>query len=156
MKNRFNFKIRLLGYYNFPHQTMKPEEGYIEEADELAPLLSRSLESILHNPLCDDNLKEVIQSATVFIFKDEKNKLYGYFTGTKIARITDVFYNKNYIKQVPLKYKRWFFPGQEVVLIDECKTAKSQEQPGYTEEKKSNNINPNDVSTFNWDEFNND
>ena len=75
MNTNFNFKIRLLGYYNFPNQTMKPEEAYVNDAEELAPLLRMSLESVKDNPCADDYIKDVIDNPAVFIFKDEENKL---------------------------------------------------------------------------------
>lgn len=94
MSTTFNFKIWLLGYYNFANQTTKPEEVYIKEAEDLAPILRASLEeSIKHNENADDLIKEVISGCAVFIFKDKKKKLYAYFTGAEIARITNVFYN---------------------------------------------------------------
>ena len=50
-------KLRLLGYYYFPNQDMKPEETRISEALELAPLLEISLNSIYHNSETDTNIK---------------------------------------------------------------------------------------------------
>lgn len=110
-------KIRILGYYHFPNQTMKPEINCEDEARELAPLLECSLNSLLYNDEVDDNLKEMIKTPSVFIFKDESGHLYGYFTKDKNARITDVKYNKGAINQVPLKYKAWFYPGKKIHLI---------------------------------------
>lgn len=60
-------KLRLLGYYHFPNQDMKPEETRISEALELAPLLEISLNSIYHNSETDTNIKDVIASPTVFV-----------------------------------------------------------------------------------------
>lgn len=110
-------KVRLLGYYHFPNQTMKPEINCKDEAKELAPLLEKSLNSLLFNNDVDDELKEMINTPSVFIFKDESGHLYGYFTKDKNARITDVKYNKGAINQVPLKYKSWFYPGKKILLI---------------------------------------
>ena len=112
-------KLRLLGYYHFPNQDMKPEEIRISEALELAPLLEVSLNSIYHNPETDTNIKDVIASPTVFVLKDEDNHLYGYFTGNKSVRLTDVRYNKSAIEQMPFKYKAWFLPGKQIKLIQE-------------------------------------
>ena len=33
----FNFKLRLLGFYHFPNQDMKPETIYVEEANSFVP-----------------------------------------------------------------------------------------------------------------------
>lgn len=107
-------KLRLLGYYHFPNQDMKPEEIRISEALELAPLLEVSLNSIYHNPETDTNIKDVIASPTVFVLKDEDNHLYGYFTSNKSVRLTDVRYNKSAIEQMPFKYKAWFLPGKKL------------------------------------------
>ena len=113
----FNFKIRLLGFYHFPNQDMKPETEYVEEAKELARLLNVSIGSLMKNPDTDKELKVIIKDGAVFIFKDEKNNLYGFFTKNRTARITNVKFSKESIIQVPLKYKAWFYPGRPVRLI---------------------------------------
>ena len=112
-------KLRLLGYYHFPNQDMKPEEIRISEALELAPLLEFSLNSIYHNPETDTSIKDMIVSPTVFILKDEDNHLYGYFTSNKSVRLTDVKKVKSAIEQLPFKYKAWFWPGKQIKLIQE-------------------------------------
>lgn len=119
-------KLRLLGYYHFPNQDMKPEEKRISEAFELAPLLEFSLNSIYNNPKTDTSIKDMIASPTVFILKDEDNQLYGYFTSSKSVRLTDVKYNKSAIEQMPFKYKAWFLPGKQINLIQE----KDEDQNG--------------------------
>lgn len=63
----FKKQFRILGYYHFPNQYMKPEEIRIHEAKELAPLLGNSLQSIYNNPETDIVIKEVISTPTVFI-----------------------------------------------------------------------------------------
>ena len=103
MKN--NMKLRLLGYYNYPNQDMYPEKDRIAEANELAPLLDASLQSIYQNPKTDALIKRMIDSATVFVFKDEENHLYGYFTKNKTVRLTDVKYNT----LIPQHYYKIFF-----------------------------------------------
>ena len=108
--------IRLLGYYNFPNQVMKPESELVEEANEMAPLLSLSIQSLMDNPNTDEELKQVIQTPTVFVFKNEEGKLIAYYTKDKIVRLTNVVYNRNDITQVPLKYKSWFLPGQPIIV----------------------------------------
>ena len=154
MSTLFDFKMRLLGYYNFPNQTMKPEEAYVKEAEELAPLLRASLESIRNNSNADDFIKEVISGKAVFIFKDERNKLYAYFTGTEIARITNVAYSKKNIKQVPLKYKRWFVPGHDIILIEDHVRENPKEVPSVEiDEKHNNTSNPEGDNSFDWTNF---
>lgn len=112
-------KFRLLGYYHYSNQDMKFEEVRILEAEELAPLLDASLQSIYQNPETEIVMRNMISSPTVFIFKDEDNNLYGYFTKNKTVRLTDVKYNKSAIEQVSLKYKAWFWPGKHIKLIKE-------------------------------------
>lgn len=77
---KFKKQLRLLGYYHFPNQDMKPEVSRLSEAIELAPLIEASLQNLLVNPETDLVMREILSSATVFIFKDEDNNLYGYFT----------------------------------------------------------------------------
>lgn len=128
-------KLRLLGYYHYPNQDMKPEESCILEALELAPLLETSINSIYQNPETDTYIKDMISSPTVFIFKDEDNNLYGYFTSNKSVRITDVKYNKSAIEQIPFKYKAWFMPGKRIKLIP-----KKNEEPKATLLPQTTNI----------------
>ena len=136
----YNFKIRLLGFYHFPNQDMKPEMERVEEATELANLLNASVGSLVKNPDTDKDLKEIIKDGAVFIFKDEKSNLYGFFTKNRTARITGVKYSKGAIFQVPLKYKAWFYPGRPIKLIIP-KEDSDQEQPSTTQ--MNNSINNN-------------
>ena len=114
-----NIKIRLLGYYSFPNQKMNPESERVEEANKLAPLFESSILSLYKNPETDEELKKAIESPTVFVFKDEEGNLCAYFTKDKTVRITGVEYNRRVIKQVSLKYKAWFYPGQRINLIQQ-------------------------------------
>ena len=111
-----DMKIRLLGYYSKPNQILYPETEREQEAKELAPLLEASVNSLLLNPETDEEIRRVIQVPTVFIFKDENGSLVAYYTRDKIARLTNVVFNKSRITQVPLKYKAWFNPGEEIML----------------------------------------
>ena len=43
-------RFRLLGYYSNPGQNMNPESEQVQKANELAPLLEASINSILLNP----------------------------------------------------------------------------------------------------------
>lgn len=124
----YNFKIRLLGFYHFPNQDMKPEMVYVEEARGLARLLSASIGSLVTNPDTDKNLKNIIKDGAVFIFKDEKGNLYGFFTKNRTARITGVKYSKGSIIQVPLKYKAWFYPGRPIKLIVQKEETETEEK----------------------------
>ena len=110
-------KIRLLGYYSGPNQVLYPERERVQEAKELAPLLEVSIDSLSQNPDTDDDIKRAILKPTVFVFKDEDDNLVAYFTRDKNARLTGVQYNKRSITIVPLKYKAWFIPGENIELI---------------------------------------
>ena len=48
-----SIKLRLIGYYSSPNQRMNPETERIQEAQELAPLLRASIESLCNNPNTD-------------------------------------------------------------------------------------------------------
>lgn len=136
----FNFKLRLLGFYHFPNQDMKPETERVEEAKELARLLNASVGSLMKNPDTDKELKEIIKDGAVFIFKDEKSNLYGFFTKNRTARITGVKFSKGAILQVPLKYKAWFYPGRPIRLIIPREES-DQEVPSTTQKNNSNKNN---------------
>ena len=113
-----NIKLRLLGYYTHPWG-MNAESERIEDANELAPLLEKSLQSLCQNNDVDDDIKKIIQDETVFVFKDENDNLCAYYTKDKSARVTRVRFNHKDIVQVPLKYKAWFYPGQCINLIQQ-------------------------------------
>lgn len=114
---KFKKQLRILGYYHFPNQDMKPEVSRLSEAIELAPLIEASLQNLLVNPETDLVMREMLSSATVFIFKDEDNNLYGYFTKNRSVRLTDVKYSKSAIEPVTFKYRAWFVPGEHIKLI---------------------------------------
>lgn len=110
-------KLRLLGYYHFPNQTMKPETEYVNEAHELSLRLASSMDNLKDNPETDNVMRKMIVSNTVFIFRDENHHLYGYFTGDKSVRISNVIYNRSAITEISRKYKAWFCPGKAIRLV---------------------------------------
>lgn len=110
-------KFRLIGFYNKPNQNMYEELVFVKEASELAKLLGSSLNSIVSNKDTDPLFRSIIKSNTVFIFKNEDNELAAYYPYKGIARLSDVRYEKGDINQVPLMYKRWFTPGEDIRLI---------------------------------------
>lgn len=112
-------KVRLLGYYSKPNQVLYPEQERVLEANELAPLLESSIDSLLLNPNTDEEIKTAILRPSVFIFKGEDSGLIAYFTRDKNVRLTAVVYNKNHIIPVSYKYKAWFFPGESIELMPE-------------------------------------
>lgn len=115
-------RFRPLGYYCKPGQNVNPESKQVQEANELAPLLETSINSILLNPDADNDIKNAIQKPTVFVFKDEDSHLFGYFTRDRIALINGVVYNRNFITQIPYKYKSWFKPGDAIPLSQNSNT----------------------------------
>ncbi len=112
-----NKKLRLLGYYHQQNQKMYPERERVLEAEELAPLLAHSIQSLYDNPETDEEIKSVIQEPTVFVFKTEDGELCAYFTKEKIAKLTGVHYVRDKITQVPLKYKAWFYAGHDIEIF---------------------------------------
>lgn len=106
--------LRLLGYYNEENQTMHPEEKYPELAQELAELLSETFERIKDVKNAED-LKLAIDNG-VFIMKDKESNLYAYFHKKKLARVTNVEFNREGLTQLPLEYKNWFMPGEELII----------------------------------------
>lgn len=110
----FNFKMRLIGYYNKPNQNMREEQEQVEDALLLAKLLERSF-SFLQEDVQDQPLfLSILKGNTVFILKGEDGKLYAYYPYKKIARITKVKYVKADVTPMPFEYKAWFVPGQEI------------------------------------------
>lgn len=107
----FDSKVRLIGYYNKPDQTMKVETKYVEEATRLAILLDTSFRSLYNNKSVDSVFRSVLKGNTVFILKNENNDLYAYYPYKNIARITQVVYNRKHVTPIPFAYKRWFIPG---------------------------------------------
>lgn len=106
--------LRLLGYYNEENQTMYPEEENPELAQELAELLSGTFERIKDVKNAED-LKLAIDNG-VFIMKDKESNLYAYFHKKKLARVTNVEFNREGLTQLPLEYKNWFMPGEELII----------------------------------------
>ena len=112
----FEKKMRLIGYYNHPNQTMHEESIYIEEAKRLAELLNKSFESLRNNTAVALDFKEILNSCAVFILKDEDSNLFAFFPCKNIARISDVVYKRNAVKQIPHEYKSWFIPGEGIEI----------------------------------------
>lgn len=117
----FDFKMRLIGFYNTPKQNMKEEECRLIEAEELANLLGETSRNLTHFVSDDLVFKSVLKGNTVFILKDEENNLYAYYPYKRIARLTDVVYDKRNVTPVPLRYKAWFVPGERIYVRKERK-----------------------------------
>lgn len=116
MNHNFAFenKMRLIGYYNHPNQKINKEGEFPENAEFLAKLLKKSLDSLRKNELTDPIFKSILNSNAVFILKDEENNLYAYSPSTNIARISNVVYNKKAVVPIPFEYKKWFTPGDKI------------------------------------------
>ena len=109
-------KMRLIGYYNKPNQSMHEETEFVEEAACLAERLKISFDSLRNNSLTDAIFKSLLNSNAVFILKDRDNNLYAYFPCNNIARISNVVYNKKSVVPIPLKYKSWFVAGENIAI----------------------------------------
>lgn len=118
----FDIKMRLIGYYNKPNQSMNEETVRADEAQKLAQLLGATFSQFVRNDDVDAVFKSVLKGNTIFILKGEDGNLYAYYPYKKMARLTDVRYVKRDVTPVPLKYKAWFVPGQEIVVWRERKT----------------------------------
>lgn len=105
-------ELRLLGFYQLPKQNMNPESKYVECAKKLEEYLYESFKKIESINSPDSIIKDLYRTG-VFIFKDKKSKLYAYFPKKRIARISEVKYNKKYIKEASFSYKAWFKVGQD-------------------------------------------
>lgn len=112
----FDMKMRLIGYYNKPNQNMNEEAIWVDDAQKLAQLLGATFSQLVRNDNVDAVFKSVLKGNTVFILKGEDGNLYAYYPYKKMARLTDVRYVKRDVTPVPLKYKTWFVPGQEIVV----------------------------------------
>lgn len=110
----FNFKIRLLGFYNEENQRMDEEKFKKEEAKLLAELLDKSFSEIDSD--VDTSFVTALKGNGVFIFRDAKYNLYAYYPRKHLAKITEVRYNKKVINEVDLNYKEWFVPGHPFVI----------------------------------------
>ncbi len=119
-KDLQHLTLRLLGYYNEDNQAMNPEKEFSELDQELAELLSKTFEKIKNEKKAEE-LKLAIDNG-VFIMKDTKHNLYAYLHKKKLARVTNVEFNRECLTQLPQKYKNWFVPGDELI-IDESTTA---------------------------------
>ena len=108
-------KMRLIGYYNKPNQTMHAETEFVEEAACLAERLKISFDSLRNNATTDVIFKSILNSNAVFVLKDKKDKLYAYFPSKNMTRISGVVYNKKHVIPIPLKYKSWFVAGEDVI-----------------------------------------
>lgn len=112
--NLRDLSLRLLGYYNEEGQTMVEETVHPELAQELAFLLDKTFTNIddINN---DEGFAEALKTG-VFVMRDLEFHLYAYWPQKKIARISNVSYNRDVITILPLEYKSWFTPGEELVI----------------------------------------
>ena len=112
-----HIRMKLIGYYRSEDQFMRTEKIFPEEAEELAKKKKKTFASILNNKLIDDEMKQVFNDNIVLILKGEDGRLYGYYPRYNIARLTGVHYVKPDVNQMPEKYKRWFYPGDNFKIF---------------------------------------
>lgn len=127
----FKNKVRMIGFYNKPNQTMKTEDKYVEEANELSKLLKISFDYLIKNENVDAIFKSVILGNSVFILKDENNNLLAYYPFKGISRLSNVVYDRKNITQIPLQYKSWFIPGHEIEIYKSNKVRKNNDKDNY-------------------------
>lgn len=109
-------EVRLIGYYSSENTWLNPETKRLDEADELAPLIQKSLLTLEENGRIQESFLSVLSGNTVFIFKTREGELIAYHTITKRIRLSNVHYNKETITPVESIYKRWFTPGEKMSI----------------------------------------
>lgn len=110
------YEVRLIGYYSSENIKLNPENERIDEAEELAPLLQKSLFSLEEDIRIQESFLSVLRGNTVFIFKTRNGELIAYHTTTKRVRLTNVRYAKDAIIPADSIYKRWFVPGEKMSI----------------------------------------
>lgn len=110
----FNFKIQLLGYYNKENQCMNPEQKYVQEAETLVKLLSKSFDGLTSD--MESSFSAALRGDAVFIFRNHYGDLFAYYPCKQLARITNVKYNSQDIIKVKRAYKNWFIPGKKFII----------------------------------------
>ena len=105
-------ELRLLGFYNRPNQKMYPETERVEEAQILAEQLDVSFKDAL--PKFDEEAPLVrAYDTAVLVFRDREKNLYAFFPRERIARLTNVVYNKYTIIKSEGEFRCWFHPGED-------------------------------------------
>ena len=118
-----NLKLRMLGYYKAEHPNMYPESKEIEFANELSEKLVSSFDSI-DDENDDLDFAEALKNY-VFILRDRDFNLYAFWPKEGIVRITDVAFNSKSLTPLPVEYKVWFTPGENI-LINEVQKKDTQ------------------------------
>lgn len=109
-------EVRFIGYYSSENIKLNPENERMDEAEELVPLLQKSLVSLEENARIQESLLSVLKGNTVLIFKTRDGELIAYHTTTKRVRLTNVPYAKDAITPADSIYKKWFVPGEEISI----------------------------------------
>lgn len=109
-------EVRLIGYYSSEDIKLNPENERMDEAEELAPLLQKSLLSLEENVRIQESFLSVLRANTVLVFKTRDGELIAYHTTTNRVRLTNVRYAKDAITPADSIYKRWFVPGEEMSI----------------------------------------
>lgn len=104
-------RVKLLGYYPTPVNSIYPELSYPEEAEILNDLLSKSFNSAECIKSIDTDIRNTLLNSEV-ILKNSKGRLISFHCNDGIVNISDVIYNPHLIKKLPSEYSRLFSPGQ--------------------------------------------
>ena len=106
--------LRLLGYYNKEGQVLNEETEQVDQAKALAELLDKTFSNI-DNANNDEAFEAALREG-VFIMRDKDYHLFAYWPKNKVARITGVSYNRDALTPLPMEYKYWFTPGEELKI----------------------------------------
>lgn len=109
-----NLQVRMLGYYIDNSPFLHEETDFVEFTNELSNRLSKTFDSIK-----DENNDSFFADAVnkyVFILKDLEGRLYAYWHKEHRSRVSNVVFNHDTLTQLPLEYKSWFIPGNEIFI----------------------------------------
>ena len=104
-------RVKLLGYYKTPINSIRPELNYPKEAEILYDLLSKSFNSAECIKSIDSDIRNVLLDSEL-IFKNSQGRLISFYANDGIVKISDVVYNPKLIKKLASEYQRLFTPGQ--------------------------------------------
>ena len=107
-------RIKLLGYYENPINSSRPEKVFPEEANALFGLLSKSFNSAECIKSLDSEMRDTLLN-TELILKNSNGRLISFSAKDKIVKISDVIYNSKLIKRLAREYQSAFTPGEPYI-----------------------------------------
>ena len=103
-------RVKLLGYYETPINSSRPEREFPEEAEILFDLLNNSFNSAVCIKSVDSEIRDILLNSEV-ILKNANGRLISFSAIDKIVKISDVIYNSKLIKRLEREYQCFFTPG---------------------------------------------